>query len=58
MEVQIEGYRYLGDLQLRKILNLKRKDKITMLHITPGKKVFKTKLYGERLMINGMGVWR
>ena len=55
-EVEEEGYKYLGILQLDKTLNTKMKDKITLEYVRRVKKLCRSKL-NDRSMINGINAW-
>ena len=55
-EIEEEGYKYLGILQLDQILNTKMKDKITSEYIRRVKKLCRSKLNGGNL-IDGTNIW-
>ena len=55
-EIEEEGYKYLGILQLDKTLNTKMKGKITSEYIRRVKKLCRSKLNGGHLM-DGINTW-
>ena len=55
-EVEEEGYKYLGILQLDVTLNTKMKDKITSEYVRRVKKLCRSKLNGGN-MISGINAW-
>ena len=55
-EVEEEGYKYLGILQLDVTLNTKMKDKITSEYMRRVKKLCRSKLNGGN-MINDINAW-
>jgi len=55
-EVEEEGYKYLGILQLDKTLNTKMKGKITSEYVRRVKKLCRSKLNGGN-MISGINAW-
>ena len=55
-EVEEEGYKYLGILQLDKTLNTKMKGKITSEYVRRVKKLGRSKLNGGN-MISGINAW-
>ena len=55
-EIEEEGYKYLGILQLDQTLNTKMKGKITSEYIRRVKKLCRSKLNGENL-IDGINTW-
>ena len=56
IEVEEEGYKYLGILQLDVTLNTKMKDKITSEYVRRVKKLCRSKLNGGN-MISGINAW-
>ena len=55
-EVKEDGYKYLGIMQLDKILNTKMKGKITSEYVRSVKKLCRSKLNGGNL-ISGINTW-
>ena len=55
-EIEAEGYKYLGILQLDQTLNTKMKGKITTVYIRRVKKLCRSKLNGGNL-IDGINTW-
>ena len=55
-EIEEEGYKYLGILQLDQTLNTKMKGKITSVYIRRVKKLCRSKLNGVNLM-GGINTW-
>ena len=55
-EVEEHGYKYLGIMQLDKILNTKTKGKITSEYVRRVKKLCRSKLNGGNL-ISGINTW-
>ena len=55
-EVEEDGYKYLGIMQLDKILNTEMKGKITSEYVRRVKKLCRSKLNGGNL-ISGINTW-
>ena len=55
-EVEEDGYKYLGIMQLGKILNTEMKGKITSEYVRRVKKLCRSKLNGGNL-ISGINTW-
>ena len=55
-EVNLDGYRYFGGLQFDSIMNREMKEKVKSEYIRRVKKLLRSELNGENVII-GMNVW-